>query len=125
MKVRKTSTTGCGPQKANRLILSRLQKFILVTLLDRQTQALTLIEFNRYVYSKCNEVTHKTDAQKAVLSRSYRRLQAQGLIIRDRKGGMWRLTNQPALLTGHLSGKTVALAELQKHPERYPQMRRG
>jgi hypothetical protein len=119
MKARKI---GRGPQKANRLILSKLQKLILVTLLDPQVQTRTLIQFNQYVYIKHYNRKRPTNAQKAILSRSYRRLQAQGLITRDRRSGIWRLTNQPALMTGYLSGKTVALDELQKHPERYPQV---
>jgi hypothetical protein len=53
------------------------------------------------------------------LSRSYKRLKAQGLITRDRRGGMWRLT------TGHPSGEMAARFELLDHPEKYPQMRRG
>jgi hypothetical protein len=100
--------------------MSGLQKFILVSLLAREAHALSPLEFNQHIYAsyyKSKIPQWPTDSQKAALSRAFRRLESQGLIIRVK--GRWQLTNWPAIVTGHLAGKTIAQHELKEHPERY------
>jgi hypothetical protein len=93
--------------------LSKLQNFIMVTLLAPDAQALTRKEFSRYVYAKY--YGHDKPSAKASLSRAYRRLMQRGFLRRTYRGlleGGWELTP--------LDGRMVAALELAEHKDKYP-----
>lgn len=65
--------------------LSRLQKYIIATLLAPAAKALARREFSQYVYDE--RFGGETRSAQASLSRAYRRLEERGLLKRSRAAG--------------------------------------
>lgn len=70
--------------------LSKLQKFILFCLLTKEGSTMPRRKFSELVYRNYFRTETTTPAMRAALSKSYRRLEERGLIMRI--AGCWRLT---------------------------------
>src|SRR5262249_33903832 len=92
MTTRDREPTGCEK-------LSRLQKVILIMLLDSSYAELSRRDFNQAVYD--NFFQENSKSNRASLSRSYRRLEERGLIIRAH--GQWQLTDDSGVLMAALA----------------------
>src|SRR5215470_10626679 len=95
--------------------LSSLQRIILLALLDPSHLSKTQRQRNAELYQiffKCDDADGYIGVARASLSRSYRRLEAHGLIKRVR--GRWQLTDNS---DGFENGMLFAMLELVKLKE--------
>ncbi len=92
--------------------LSRLQKYIIVTLLAPAAKELARREFSQYVYDEHFE--GETRSAQASLSRACRRLEGRGYLKRSRSNKGWELTPR---------GEVIALAEWREERSKYPHIR--
>jgi hypothetical protein len=70
--------------------LSRLQRFIMIALLETRFMAMPRREFSQFVYKTWFK--RESPAVRSSLSRAYQRLEAREFLIR--KQGCWRLTEE-------------------------------
>ena len=94
--------------------LSRLQRFVLVALVDKEFSAKTQRELNAEIYTlffNCGNHPEYLPAARASLSRAYRRLESHGFIKRVR--GRWELSNDDPFHSGGL----IVLQEVMKYQE--------
>jgi hypothetical protein len=70
--------------------LSRLQRFIMIALLETRFMAMPRREFSQFVYKTWFK--RESPAVRSSLSRAYQRLEAREFLIR--RQGCWRLTTE-------------------------------
>jgi hypothetical protein len=95
--------------------LSKLQKWILVSLLDPSNLAKSQRERNAEIYREffgCDPDLHDLSTVQASLSRAYRRLESRGLIRRGERG-KWDLTTAMHDAQGVLLVPGIVAAHLE------------